>query len=87
MCWSGNLVPRKRGQPSVPGPAWLCKKHGWVIQSKQGNVLIIDEESGNERLSRRLAMAIRGELADDLIPIYYISLAQFNLFKEPGERT
>ena len=28
---------------------------------KQGNVLIIDEESGDERLSRRLAMAIRGE--------------------------
>ncbi len=52
---------------------------------KQGNVLIIDEESGNERLSRRLAMAIRGELADESIPIYYISLAQFNLFREPEE--
>jgi hypothetical protein len=52
---------------------------------KQGNVLIIDEESGDERLSRRLAMAIQGELADESIPIYYISLAQFNLYREPED--
>jgi hypothetical protein len=48
---------------------------------KQGVVLIIDEESGDERLSRRLAMALRGEVGSETTPIYYISLAQFNLFK------
>jgi hypothetical protein len=61
------------------GKMWL----GLMVQP--GNVLIIDEESGDERLSRRLGMAIRGELGDESTPIYYVSLAQFNLFKKPED--
>jgi len=42
-------------------------------------VLIIDEESGERRLSRRLAEAIRGELCDENIDLEYVSLANFKL--------
>jgi hypothetical protein len=42
-------------------------------------VLIIDEESGERRLTLRLAAAIRGEFGDENTPIEFISLAGFSL--------
>ena len=47
--------------------------------TKQGKVLIIDEESGERRLSQRLRMAISGVGGDETTPIDYISLAGWNL--------
>jgi RecA-family ATPase len=42
-------------------------------------VLIIDEDSGERRLTLRLGAAIRGEIGDETLPIEYVSLAQFKL--------
>lgn len=55
------------------GKPWLG------FNTKQGKVLIIDEESGEDRLSLRLAAAIRGELGTEKTEIEYISLAGFKL--------
>jgi hypothetical protein len=52
-----------------------------------GSVLIIDEESGEDRLSRRLAAALRGMNGDGNTPVYFVSLAQFNLLKKPDDVT
>jgi len=57
------------------GKSWL----GFAV--KQRNVLICDEESGEQRLSLRLGAAIRGELASDDIPIRYMSLQGLQLDK------
>jgi len=52
----------------------------WLhFNTNRTKVLILDEESGERRLSRRLAESIRGELADDSIDLDYISLANFKL--------
>jgi len=47
-------------------------------------VLIIDEESGERRLTSRLADTIRGELALDMCPgnLSYVSLAAFDMGKD-----
>ena len=58
------------------GKPWL----GMTV--KQSDVLIIDEESGERRLARRLSEVIRGELGDEKTPLRYVSLAGFNL-QEP----
>ena len=42
-------------------------------------VLFIDEETGEKRLSLRIAAALRGELAGEDTPIEFISLAGFKL--------
>lgn len=55
------------------------------IDTKQMRVLIIDEESGDTRLSMRLAAALRGEEAYEAAEISFISLAGFNLLKNPGD--
>ena len=55
------------------GKSWLDFK------TKQAPVLIIDDESGERRFSRRLSEAILGELCDTTSPIYYVSLAGFKL--------
>jgi hypothetical protein len=60
----------------------VCVANGkpWLdFKTKQTPVLIIDEESGERRFSRRLAEAIRGELCDTSSPIHYASLAGFKL--------
>jgi len=64
------------GVCGASGKEWL----GMAIT--QCNVLIIDEESGDARLADRIKMVMKGELADDNIPIYSVSLAQFNLLKK-----
>lgn len=60
------------------GKAWL------EMGTTQARVLIIDEESGERRLARRLGDTLRGHFGDDATPLDYISLAQFNLL-EPGD--
>lgn len=57
------------------GQPWL----GFLTPEGGGRVLIIDEESGNARLKRRLAATIRGHGAGRGLPIVYTSLAGFNL--------
>jgi hypothetical protein len=42
-------------------------------------VLIIDEESGEKRLTLRLAAAIHGEFGDENTPVEFVSLAGFRL--------
>ena len=55
------------------GKPWL----GFLVKARK--VLIIDEESGERRLTMRLAAAIRGELGDENAQIEFVSLAQFKL--------
>lgn len=59
------------------GKEWLGEK-----KTKQGAVLIVDEESGTKRLMRRLAQVQRGHLIEhdkiDL-PLFFVSLAAFNV--------
>lgn len=61
------------------GKDWL----GMAV--KQNNVLIIDEESGDSRLADRIKLTLNGELADEKTPIKSVSLAQFNLLKQPSD--
>lgn len=55
------------------GLPWL----GFPVQ--QGTTLIIDEESGQRRLRRRLAEVMRAHDAPADMPLAYVSLAGFNL--------
>jgi hypothetical protein len=60
----------------------ICVANGkpWLdFRTKQCPVLIIDEESGERRLSRRVSEALRGELCDQASAISYVSLANFKL--------
>lgn len=61
------------GTCTAQGKRWLN------YETTKTNVLIIDEESGGVRLSRRLGEALRGENCDETTPIFYISLAHFKL--------
>lgn len=52
----------------------------WLgFHTHKTSVLIIDEESGERRLSRRLAEGIKGELGDETTDVKYVSLANFKL--------
>ena len=44
----------------------------------QSPVLIIDEENGPRRLARRLGEVLRGHFANELTPVHYVTLAQFD---------
>jgi hypothetical protein len=48
-------------------------------ESHPCNVLIIDEESGERRLTLRIGAALRGELGEEDTPLEYVSLAGFKL--------
>jgi hypothetical protein len=66
----------------------VAAKKTWIgISTKQANVLIIDEESGDHRLAMRLGAALRGELADENTPVFFVSLAGFNFFKNLQDTT
>lgn len=60
------------------GDAWLNFK------TQSGNVLIVDEESGRRRISRRMGEVLRGHNADDRTPIYCVSLVAFD-FGKPSD--
>jgi len=52
----------------------------WLgFKTKKSNILIIDEESGNKRLTRRLGETLRGALVYEPTNIKYVSLAGFKL--------
>ncbi len=52
----------------------------WLgFKTTKTKVLIIDEESGERRLSRRLGEAIRGELGNENINLEYVCRANFKL--------
>jgi hypothetical protein len=53
------------------GEPWL----GFEVE--QGTTLIIDEESGNERIKRRLHMTMQGHEASKDLPLAYITLGAF----------
>ena len=55
------------------------------MPTKQTTVLFIDEESGDQRLSTRLAATLRGVDGGEETLINFISLAGFNLLKRPGD--
>jgi hypothetical protein len=55
------------------GKSWL----GHV--SHPCNVLIVDEESGERRLTLRLGAALRGELGGEETPLEFVSLAGFKM--------
>lgn len=55
------------------GRQWL----GYDVN--QCTVLFIDEESGERRLTLRMAAAIRGEFGNENTPIRFVSLARFKL--------
>lgn len=60
----------------------VCVADGapWLgMATKQGTVLIIDEESGQRRLSRRMGEVMRGHGANDRTPIMATSLAAFDI--------
>lgn len=65
----------------------VCIANGlpWLgLNTKPTRCLIIDEESGDHRLSRRLGECLRGENAGTETPIDYISLAGF-MFDNPAD--
>jgi hypothetical protein len=80
------------GEPGCK-KTWAALDHGvclamgkpWLgFQSEPSKVLIVDEESGERRLRRRLGDVMRGHDAPADIPLYYTSLHGFNLMHEQG---
>lgn len=55
------------------GLSWLN------FETVQGGVLILDEESGQRRMNRRLREVMKAHDAPDDVPIYYTTLEGFNL--------
>lgn len=55
------------------GKKWLD------FDTKQNTVLLIDEESGERRLMRRLGEVLRGHNADGKTPIFSVSYGRFDL--------
>ena len=60
------------------GEEWMGK------QTTQCPVLVIDEESGERRLSDRMGMALRGHEAGPDTPLFAFSFAGFNLLTPEG---
>lgn len=61
------------------GDLWLGRA------TTQGTVLVIDEESGNHRLRRRLKEIMRGHKTGINLPIAYTTLAAWNLLSSPTD--
>jgi len=52
----------------------------WLqFKTRPGNVLIVDEESGEKRLRMRLGAALLGELVGPETPVNFVSLAGFKM--------
>lgn len=65
--------------------AGICVAQGrpWLdFQTRQGTVLLVDEESGIDRLNRRLGRLMRAHEAGSDTPLAYISLESVNLLEE-----
>jgi len=84
--WVGKFGSKKTWSALSAAVCVAAGKTWLGMKVKQGTVLIIDEESGEDRLSRRINLALRGELVqNEKIPIKSVSLAQFNLLKTPDD--
>lgn len=84
--WVGKYGSKKTWS-LISAAVCVAAAKEWLTHTvKGGTVLIIDEESGEERLSRRIGMALRGELINDYVPIKSVSLAQFNLLKRTQDQ-
>jgi hypothetical protein len=60
----------------------VSTKQDWLgFKTTQSNVLILDEESGPNRVKRRLSGIIRAHSGDASLPIYFTSLAHLDLRK------
>lgn len=65
----------------------ICVARGdsWLnFKTQAGGVLVIDEESGRRRITRRIGEVLRGHNADSDTPVYCISLAAFD-FGSPND--
>jgi hypothetical protein len=84
--WVGKFGSKKTWS-AISAAVCVAAGKTWLgMKVKQGTVLIVDEESGEDRLSRRINLALRGELVqNEKIPIKSVSLAQFNLLKTPDD--
>ena len=57
----------------------LASGGSWLnFPARASPVLVIDEESGNRRLARRLGDTLRGHAAAESTPLFYVSLAAFD---------
>ena len=74
-----NQVPKKTYSLLSMGVCVSVGKPWLDMPTRACKVLFIDEESGESRLSLRLAAALRGELAWKDTPFEFISLAGFHL--------
>lgn len=65
------------------GDAWLN------FSTQAGNVLLIDEDNGRNRMMRRMGQVLRGHNADDKTPLFCVSYAAFDFGKvaDAGEFT
>lgn len=60
----------------------ICVARGddWLnFKTQAGSVLLIDEESGQRRIKRRMGDVLRGHNADSSTPVFCVSLAGFDL--------
>lgn len=57
----------------------------WLnFKTQAGNVLVIDEESGQRRIKRRMGEVLRGHNANSSTPVFCVSLAGFD-FGNPND--
>lgn len=82
--WAGEGGSKKTYSLLDLGVCIALGKPWLDMPTRQCPVLIIDEESGPRRLARRLGEVLRGHFAGPETPIYYITLALFNL-REPAD--
>lgn len=81
---SVNLVvgeaKSKKTFSMIDQAACIARRKPWLeFQTCGGPVLIIDEESGERRLNRRIGDTLRAHGAGDDTPLYYVTLANVNL--------
>lgn len=63
----------------------VARGESWLnLATQAGGVLVIDEESGRRRITRRIGEVLRGHNADADTPVYCVSLAAFD-FGEPND--
>lgn len=81
--WAGEGGSKKTYSLLDMGVCIALGKPWLEMETRQCSVLVIDEESGPRRMARRLGEVLRGHYADESTPIFYISLALFNLREKP----
>lgn len=77
--WYGEPGCKKTYSLLSLGISVAAGKEWLGFQTKQCRVLIVDEESGRQRLRLRIAEALRGALAGESTPLAFISQAGFRM--------